>query len=57
MTTQEAFDHAGGMLNKCYRDWFLAQADLPCSGEVIDRAVQKYIDALQATTAANLYWQ
>lgn len=29
MTTQEAYDQMDGLLQLRYRDWYLAQADLP----------------------------
>jgi hypothetical protein len=55
--TQRAFDMAGEMLRQCYGDWFLAQAQLPHFGEVIDREVQKYILAIQRVMVASLNWQ
>lgn len=55
--TQRAFDMAGEMLRQCYRDWFLAQTELPHFGEAIDKEVQKYIFAIQRVMVASLNWQ
>ena len=57
MTTQEAFDHAGSMLDDCYRKWDNAKVELPSFGEVIDGEIKEYMDAMLATMTANLHWQ
>lgn len=55
--TQRAFDMAGEMLKECYREWFLAQAEIPSFGEALDLEVQKYIAAIQQVMVASLNWQ
>lgn len=54
---QEAYDRIDVLLKERYREWYLAQADLPQWGEVIDRQVQKYIRAMQDVITANMYWR
>ncbi|CZR61268.1 uncharacterized protein PAC_11164 [Phialocephala subalpina] len=56
MSTQEAFDTVGGMLQKAYREWYIAQADLPLWGEKIDADVQKFIEGCRNIMLANLNW-
>jgi hypothetical protein len=55
--TQRAFDMAGEMLKQCYREWFLARAELPSFGEAVDREVEKYVLAIQRVMLASLHWQ
>lgn len=57
MSTQAAFDRAGEMLKECYRNWFLAQAEIPQFGEAIDVEVQKYVLAIRDVMTASLNWQ
>ena len=54
---QEAYDKIDGLLKVRYREWYLAQADLPQWGETIDRQVQHYIRAMQDVITANMYWR
>ncbi|PVH78127.1 pentalenene synthase [Cadophora sp. DSE1049] len=56
MSTQEAFDHAGDMLKNCYRDWYIAQSQVPQVSQAIDYDIQKYIDAVRNIMLANLNW-
>ena len=57
MPPQEAYDRINVLLKERYREWYLAQANLPQWGEVIDRQVQKYIRAMQDVITANMYWR
>lgn len=57
MPAQQAFDHVNTLLRGCYRDWYLALADLPQWGEEIDSEVQKYIRGVQDIVLANLSWR
>ena len=54
---QQAFDRVNNLLIECYRDWYLALADLPQWGEQIDVEVQTYIQGVQNITLANLNWR
>ncbi|KAL9608737.1 MAG: hypothetical protein Q9167_006455 [Letrouitia subvulpina] len=56
MPAQQAFDHVNRLLQGCYRDWYLALADLPQWGEEIDTQVQRYIQGVQDVVLANLSW-
>ncbi|ERF68386.1 hypothetical protein EPUS_06802 [Endocarpon pusillum Z07020] len=57
MPAQQAFEAVNALLRKCYRDWYLALADLPQWGEKIDAQVQKYIQGVQDVVLANLNWR
>lgn len=56
-SVQAAFDEAGKLLATCYRDWYLALADLPSWGEDVDAQVQTYIEGLQNVVLANIHWR
>ncbi|OAL01858.1 Presilphiperfolan-8-beta-ol synthase [Phaeosphaeriaceae sp. SRC1lsM3a] len=56
LSVQEAMDRIGDMLNDCYRQWYLALADLPSYGEKIDREVMKFVEVCRAMAHGNLYW-
>ncbi|CAO1601995.1 hypothetical protein XANCAGTX0491_005631 [Xanthoria calcicola] len=56
MTSQEAYDQIDVLLHLRYRDWYLAQADLPQWGESMDRQVQKYIRGMEDLITSNLNW-
>ncbi|XRM46059.1 hypothetical protein ABZX51_009116 [Aspergillus tubingensis] len=55
-SVQAAFDEAAKLLATCYRDWYLALADLPSWGEDVDAQVQTYIEGLQNVVLANIHW-
>lgn len=57
MPAQQAFDHVNTLLIECYRDWYLALADLPQWGEQIDVQVQRYIQGVQDAAIANINWR
>ena len=57
MSAQGSFDHIGKMLTTCYRDWYLALAELPTWGEAVDAHVQGYIRGVQNVVQANLHWR
>jgi hypothetical protein len=46
MSAQAAFDHVGDRLRRCYKQWYLAQAELPIYGEKADSQVLKYIEGM-----------
>lgn len=57
MPAQQAFHRVNKLLRDCYRDWYLALADLPQWGEKIDAQVQHYIQGVQNVVLANLNWR
>ena len=57
MPAQQAFDRINELLKDCYRDWYLALADLPQWGEKTDTEVQKYVQGVQNVVLANLNWR
>lgn len=56
-TAQQSFDKIDELLRIRYREWFLAQADLPQWGEKIDSQVQAYLRGVQNVVVANLNWR
>lgn len=56
-SAQQAMDKIGEMIENCYRQWFLALADLPSYGEHVDREVMKFVDVCRAMAHGNLYWR
>jgi hypothetical protein len=56
-SVQQAMDKIGEMIQNCYRQWFLALADLPSYGENVDREVMKFVDVCRAMAHGNLYWR
>lgn len=57
LTIQEAFNEVERSLSTCYRDWYLALAQLPTWGEEIDSQVQLYIEGVQNAALANIHWR
>lgn len=57
LPAQKSFDRINDILKTCYRDWYLALADLPQWGEEIDQQVQKYAQGLECVIRANLNWR
>lgn len=57
MSRQEAIDYLGDILKHRYRDWYIAQSELPQWGEAIDVQVQKYIRGVQDVVLANINWK
>ncbi|KAL1612136.1 hypothetical protein SLS60_000359 [Paraconiothyrium brasiliense] len=55
-TVQQAMDKIGDMIEDCYRQWFLALADLPSYGEDVDREVMNFVEVCRAMAHGNLYW-
>ena len=56
-TAQEAFDEVGVLLQQRYRDFYLAQADLPHVNQEIDIDIQKYVEGVRNIMKANLNWR
>ena len=57
LSIEEAFGKCEELLRKRFRDWYLAQAELPLWGQELDAKVQKYIQGVQNVVAANLNWR
>jgi hypothetical protein len=57
LSVQEAMDRIRDMINDCYRQWYLALADLPTYGEQIDREVMRFVEICRAMAHGNLYWR
>lgn len=57
MPAQVAFNHVGGMLRACVRDWYMALAELPSWGKKVDREVQRYVQGVKNVVMANLNWR
>ncbi|KUJ19990.1 terpenoid synthase [Mollisia scopiformis] len=53
---QEAYNHVQILLRNRYKEWYLAQAQLPTWGERVDREVQWYIKGMQDVALANANW-
>lgn len=56
-SVQKAMDKIGDMIDDCYRQWYLALADLPSYGEEVDREVMKFVEVCRAMAHGNLYWR
>ncbi|KAL5370952.1 Cell wall endo-beta-1,3-glucanase [Paraphaeosphaeria sporulosa] len=56
-SVQQAMNTIGNMINDCYRQWYLALADLPSYGEKLDREVMKFVEVCRAIAHGNLYWR
>lgn len=57
LSTQQAVDRIGTMLNDCYKRWYSALANMPVWGEGIDRQVLRYVDACRDAALGNLHWR
>ena len=57
LTTQQAVDKAGTMIDGCYKRWFNAPATMPVWGEEVDRQVWKFVEACRNVALGNLYWR
>ncbi|KAK0103810.1 hypothetical protein ONS95_005809 [Cadophora gregata] len=51
MTTQEAFNHAGEMLNKCYQEWLDVKAEFPAGEDLA-----KFVEGTRTIMLASLHW-
>lgn len=54
---QEAVDKAGHMIEKCYRSWYLALAELPLWGEAVDREALGFVDICRNVALGTLHWR
>lgn len=54
---QEAVDKAGRMIEDCYRRWYLALAELPLWGEVVDHEVLRFVNACRNVALGSLHWR
>lgn len=57
LSTQEAMDKAGAMVNDTYRRRYQAMAELPCYGEQTDRIVLRFLDMCRNVALGNLCWR
>ncbi|RYP24797.1 hypothetical protein DL765_000343 [Monosporascus sp. GIB2] len=57
LSTQQAVDRIGTMLDNCYKRWYKALADMPVWGEEIDRQVLRFVDVCRNVALGNLYWR
>ncbi|KAL8970758.1 MAG: hypothetical protein Q9197_003640 [Variospora fuerteventurae] len=55
LSTQQALDKTGDMLDDCYRRWYSVLANMPVYGEEIDRQVLRFIDTCSCVALGNLY--
>ena len=54
---QQAMDRIGDMIHDCYRQWYMALAELPSYGEKVDREVMKFVEVCRSMAHGNLYWR
>ena len=54
---QEAYDKIADLLKPRYRQWYIAQSELPLWGENVDVQVQQYIKGCQDLIIGNLNWR
>jgi len=57
LSTQQAVDQIGAMIDECYKRWYTALANMPIWGENVDRQVLKFVDACRNVALGNLYWR
>ena len=57
LSTQSAVNRIGGMIDDCYKRWYLALANMPVLGEEMDRQLLKFADACRNVALGNLYWR
>ncbi|KAI1080827.1 Presilphiperfolan-8-beta-ol synthase [Whalleya microplaca] len=56
LSTQQAVDRMGTMLDDCYKRWYTALANMPAWGEKIDHKVLQFVDVCRNVALGNLYW-
>ena len=52
MTTQQAFNRAGEMLDGCYQEWIDVKAEFPQGAEVA-----RFVEGTRTIMLASLHWQ
>ncbi|TAQ88556.1 hypothetical protein B7494_g3089 [Chlorociboria aeruginascens] len=52
---QSAFDRTDELYKACFKQWYIAQSELPIWGEETDRKVQKYVECIQNIVRGTLY--
>ncbi|KAL1639726.1 hypothetical protein SLS58_007624 [Diplodia intermedia] len=57
LTQQQSYDRADELLHRCYRQWYVAHAAVPCWGEKVDAQVQQYLKACLDVLRANVRWR
>lgn len=57
LSTQQAFDMVGKLLEDRYRRWEEVETSFPRWGAEVDAEVQRYIDSIKAVVKANLNWR
>ena len=57
LSEQQAYDQVTVMMQKRYREWYLALSEIPISGEKIDAQVMMYVRAGEDMVLGNLNWR
>ncbi|KKY22898.1 putative terpene synthase metal binding domain protein [Diplodia seriata] len=57
LTQQQSYDRADELLHRCYQQWYVAHAAVPCWGEKVDAQVQQYLKACLDVLRANVRWR
>lgn len=57
LSTQQAMDEVGHMMDNCYQRWYQALANMPVWGEKIDREVLRFISVCRDVALGNLHWR
>ena len=50
-------DKCSDLLRARFREWYIAQAELPLWSEELDGKAQKYVQGVQNVVSANLNWR
>ncbi|KAF5685301.1 presilphiperfolan-8-beta-ol synthase [Fusarium denticulatum] len=56
LSTQQAINEVGVMINDCYRRYYRALSELPCFGEEADRALLGYLEVEKNHALGSLLW-
>ncbi|KAH7147700.1 isoprenoid synthase domain-containing protein [Fusarium sp. MPI-SDFR-AT-0072] len=56
LSTQQAINEVGVMINNCYRRYYRALSELPCFGEEADRALLGYLEVEKNHALGSLLW-
>ncbi|KAH7021789.1 isoprenoid synthase domain-containing protein [Macrophomina phaseolina] len=56
LTQQQSYDRANELLHRCYRQWYVAHAEVPSWGEQVDVQVQQYLKVCVDVLRANVRW-
>ncbi|RMJ02434.1 hypothetical protein CDV36_015302 [Fusarium kuroshium] len=56
LSTQQAINEVGVIINNCYRRYYRALSELPCFGEEADRALLGFLDVERNHALGSLLW-